>query len=451
MVKHHISFAQVQFHPHSFADPDGRLFWLDGGLYRAISYEKTPFFARLFEDGTIPELVNRGLLVGSEPADLVLDGYGMVLRHASVPFVSYPNEWCPGMLKDAAFTYLDLLKELLKKSLTLKDTHPWNLLFVGTRPVYVDLTSITTLKPHSSCPDQNKFCRYYLYPLILMSEGQERIARYLLPDYDGILPTDFSLLTGRANSPARLATRFKSGLKRRVPERCRKPLRDIVSFMQSLIQKPSEANAHLENLARVRRLVEAVRLPPVPKAPDNLEPEMQRRLLEIVSQLTPASILIIGAKTLWYPNLAARGSRVVVFDKDSAYVEQLYRAGHDRNVEILPLVMDITDPTPSRGLSNHVSIAAAERFQCDLVVALGLLNPLIQERHLRFDQVTDGLFQFSKRWLILDYIPAEIREMSAGSPGQIREDLNRALLKRFRNVTMLKPASETHTLLLCEK
>jgi hypothetical protein len=452
MVKHHISSAQVQFHPHSFADPDGRLFSLDGGLYRAISYEKTPFFSRLFEDGTIPELVNRGLLVGSEPADLVLDGYGMVLRHASVPFVSYPNEWCPGMLKDAALTYLDLLKELIQKNLTLKDTHPWNLLFVGTRPVYVDLTSITTLKPHSSCPDENKFCRYYLHPLILMSQGHERIARYLLPDYDGIRPTEFSLLTGRANSPPRLATRFKSGLKRRVPERCRKPLRDIVSFIQSLVRKPSGANAHLENLARVRRQVEAVRLPPVPSGPDNLEPETQRRLLEIVSQLAPASILIIGTKTLWYSNLAARfGSRVVVFDKDSAYVEQLYRASHDRNLEILPLVMDFTDPTPSRGLSNHVSIAAADRFQCDLVVAIGLLNPLIKERHLRFDQVADGLIQFSKRWLILDYIPEESRAMSTRSPGQIREDLTRALLKRFRNVTMLKPASETHTLLLCEK
>jgi hypothetical protein len=286
----------------------------------------------------------------------------------------------------------------------------------------------------------------------MMSEGQERIARYLLPDYDGILPTDFSRLTGRANSTARVATRFKSGLKGRVPERCRKPLRDIVNFMQSLIRKPSGANPHLENLALVRRQVEAVRLPPVSMAPDNLEPEMQLRLLEIVSQLAPASILIIGAKTLWYPNLAARfGSRVVVFDKDSDYVEQLYRAGHDRNVEILPLVMDFTDPTPSRGLSNHVSIAAADRFQCDLVVAIGLLNPLIKERHLRFDQVADGLIQFSKRWLILDYIPEESREMSTRSPGQIREDLTRALLKRFRNVTMLPTTSETHTLLLCEK
>ena len=57
MVKNHISYTQLKFHPHSFGDPDGRLFSLDGGLYRAISHEKTRLFARLFEDGTIEELM----------------------------------------------------------------------------------------------------------------------------------------------------------------------------------------------------------------------------------------------------------------------------------------------------------------------------------------------------------------------------------------------------------
>src|ERR1041385_1142121 len=138
-MKNHISYAELKFHPHSFADPDGRLFWLDGGLYRAISHEKTPFFAQLFQNGIISELINRGILVGSEPTEHVLDGYGMVLRHTAVPFVSYPNEWCSAMFKDGALAYLDLLKELVQKGLTLKDTHPWNLVFDGVRPVYVDI------------------------------------------------------------------------------------------------------------------------------------------------------------------------------------------------------------------------------------------------------------------------------------------------------------------------
>ena len=408
-MKNHISYAHLKFHPHSFADPDGRLFWLDGGLYRAISHEKTPFFARLFEDGTIAELMHRGVLVGSERTELELDGYGMVLRHTPVPFVSYPNEWCGAMFKDAALSYLDLLKELIHRGLTLKDTHPWNLLFDGTRPVYVDFTSITPLTDRSSCPDYQKFCRYYLHPLVLMSEGHERIVRCLLLEYDGILPSDFLMMTGSNSSATGLTGTLKSGLKRRLPPRYiellrRATLHSIRSGDKNKCRcasKKCRAN-QTSDRSRHTSCYSSEQLP------DDLDPEIQEYLKQVVSNLHADSILAIGAKTRWYLSLAAQlHARVVVFDKNSANVTQLYCEARDRDLTVLPLVMDFTDPTPSRGLSSHVSIAAADRFQCDLVIAIGLVNPLMLERHLRIDQIVEGLAQFSKRWLIIDYIPPE--------------------------------------------
>ena len=177
---------------------------------------------------------------------------------------------------------------------------------------------------------------------------------------------------------------------------------------------------------------------------DNLNSRIQQYLLRIISQLAPASVLTIGAKTLWYSSLAELGSKVVIFDRDSAYITRLYLESRNKRLQVLPLVMDFTDPTPSRGFSGHVSIAAAERFQCDLVLAVSLLNPLIFERHLRFDQVVEGLAQFSKRWLIVDYSAPEDLGTTSG-------DLTRALLKRFRNVRKLPLDSESDNLLLCEK
>src|SRR5262245_5200851 len=216
MLMDRISYDQVKFHPHSFADPDGRLFWLNGELYRAISLEKTPFFERLFDDATIADLTKRDLLVHSERTNLTLEGYGMVVHHQLVPFVSYPNEWCAAMFKDAALTYLNLLEELIPRGLTLKDTHPWNLLFEGAKPVYVDFTSIRPLALDSGGPDYNKFCRYYVYPITLMAREHGRIARYLLPDYEGILASVFSSLTGRHDSRHRLTSRLKSRLHHRL-------------------------------------------------------------------------------------------------------------------------------------------------------------------------------------------------------------------------------------------
>ena len=99
-----IPYDEVTFHPHSFGDPAGRLFWWRGELYRGIRSEWTTTLRQLFRDGIIQGLVDRGLLIETLPTSLKIDGYEMVVSHRHVPFASYPEEWCPAMLKDAALT-----------------------------------------------------------------------------------------------------------------------------------------------------------------------------------------------------------------------------------------------------------------------------------------------------------------------------------------------------------
>lgn len=216
----HIPSCEVSFHPHSFADPAGRLFWWNGQLYRGISAEWAGFFRQLFQDGLIKRLIDRGLLQETELTPLILDGYEMVVRHRCVPFASYPNEWCAAMLKDAALTIIELVTELAQRDLTLKDAHPWNVLFDAYRPLYVDLTSIIPQKDDAKWRGYEEFCRFCLYPLILISHGQERIARCLLPEYEGVSKSDLLMLT-RGPGTSRLsrsgAYRLISALQQRVP------------------------------------------------------------------------------------------------------------------------------------------------------------------------------------------------------------------------------------------
>ena len=51
------------------------------------------------------------------------------------------------MLKEAALLTLDLCIRLAEKELTLQDAHPWNILFDGHHPVFIDLGSITPVRP----------------------------------------------------------------------------------------------------------------------------------------------------------------------------------------------------------------------------------------------------------------------------------------------------------------
>lgn len=453
-----IPFHEIKFHPHSYGDPAGRLFQWKGQLYRGISSEWTPFFRQLVQEGVIQRLVSRGLLIETELTPFAMDEYEMVLRHRSVPFVSYPEEWCAAMLKEAAVTIVEFLEELAPYGLTLKDAHPWNLLFDSCKPVFVDLTSISSIKENPRWSGYDSFCRFNLYPLMLMSQGQERIARRLLPEYEGVQESDVLLLKRGASLPASISSRIASFLRRGF------------ALRQSLMRKPvSNLRSYRAFLGRMRREVERITLPDSEIGSSNhkanlasvLSPQKtwtatQRRVHQIITELRPGSVLDLGYNGGWYSYLAAHlGSCVVSFEPDSKEAARLYYCVRDQKLPILPLVMDFKDPTPPRGLSSHWAIAATERFQCDLVLALSVTHNVAFGKLLNFDHFADGLALFAKRSAVLDFVPPGKQDIPHQATGWFSwynlDNLVNTLGKRFRSVRILSPHSEPCALLLCEK
>jgi len=457
----HIPLDEVDFHAHSYGDPDGRLFSWNGELYRGISQVKTPLFQDLFRKGIFQKLIDQGILINSEPVALKLEGYGMVVRHRRIPFVSYPYEWCAVMFRDAALAYLDWVEKLGGLGFTLRDTHPWNVLFDGCRPVYVDLTSIKPLPDNSPYINADKFYRYYIYPLLLMSGGQERMVRYLLPDYEGISAVDVARLTQKSPRlrSQSLTRRLASTLERGMPGICRARVKSALSSARGFFEK--DLQKYRSPFDSLQKLKEEITNIPLPVAPDRqIHPSLrsswlttQIELEKIIMELSPCSILTIGKELRELTELTGRhGIAWVCFDENSNYIGRLYDRARERKLPLLPLVIDFTDPTPSRGLASHLSIAAAERLQCDLVIALGLVRQTVAERRLRFDQIVHGVAQFSRRWLMIDFQPFGGAEPASGvSSWYTRENFVAALRKKFGKVKLLSHCPEGHGLLLCEK
>jgi hypothetical protein len=465
-----ISYDEVTFHPHSFGDPAGRLFWWRGELYRGIRSEWAPILRQLFRDGIIQRLVDGGLLIETLPTSLKIDDYEMVVSHRHVPFASYPEEWCPAMLKDAALTKIQLLTELARYRFTLKDAHPWNILFDAWKPVYVDISSIVSLSDNTAWHGYDEFCRFYLYPLMLMAHGQDRIARRLLPELDGVSKADVSKLTRSAlgfDSIFKPISYSPSVLNQSLLRSWRKLL---VHTRRALVPKESRRQeTYLTSLEQLNSEVEKISLPSVnregsvhegnPIPPPLLQDdwtEKQRSLHKLFNELRPASVLTIGGDMTWYcKQAAAFGSRVVSFDTNLVRVTQLYYDARNKKLPILPLVMDFTDPTPSRGLSSHWAIAATERFPCDMVLALGLVHQIVFKRCLNFEQIGQGFALFSKRWLVVEFVPGEDPELRQGGSDRFSwytlDRFMQSLRKWFRSITILPSHSQLRVLLLCEK
>ena len=455
---------ELAFHPHSFADDAGRLFSWNERLWRGINYTHAPFFDKLFGEGIVDHLVKRKLLIESEPTDLAVDGYAMVIGHRSVPFVSYPHEWCAAMLKDAALTILDLAIELAKQDLVLRDAHPWNVLVDWSGPVFVDLTSIALAGHQSVWPAYDEFCRFCYYPLILMSQGQERIARSLLPEYEGVLRSEVLALL-RGSGPSRFL----------VSKALQRPFNSMRSVFGKNLNRQAPAF-----LRRARRALEGLPLPSYRErhrrrriesmASTSTEAEWTARpltLRKILNELKPETILDLSRGPTWTSTVPAiMGFKVVSIDPDPARISVLYETSRRKNLSILPFIVDFLKPTPSVGYSNHYSIAATERLRCDMVLALGLTR-IALENHLTLDLIVEGLASFTKRWLVVGFgeekteqSKLEVSPPQAGKdscvPGSIPgspgvEDFIGALRRRFSEVSVVSSSSQSGVWLLCKK
>jgi hypothetical protein len=466
-----IPSSEVHFHPTSFGDPVGRLFWWQGQLYRGISHGEESFVRQLFQEGIVRRLLDKGLLVGTELTEFALDGYSLIVKHERIRVVSYCYEWCFEMLKVAALLLIDLEIELAQCRLTLKDGHPWNVLFEGTKPVYVDFGSVRPDEGSQTWRAYEEFCRFFVHPLRLMAHGQGRVARWLLHDtYQGVLEPEVVGLMRDDPSPLR---EIGKGLWR-VGKGCiPTPLRPAASkgydLLKAAIIGNKKSDSRLTWMRNLRHEIAAITLPAARTswseyyrdsfhsfAPSEGWTPKHHSVYEVLSEVRPSSVVDIGSNRGWYSQLAAvLGSKVVGLDVDEVCVGQLYSEAKEKELPIVPLVMDFRSPSPGYGVCHQEGTPAMARLRCEFVLALALLHHLVFRQSLTFEQICEGLAALSERWLLVEFIPRGDRVVdewwSEEYSWYTRENFVAALTRHFGSVKVYPSEHEPRILLLCEK
>lgn len=415
------------------ADGNGRLFRWSGELYRAIPLDRAEFCRDLFAKGIVQELAAKGLLVETALAPCELEGFGAVLRHSTIPFVSYPHEWCGAMLRDAALLTLDLEIELCKNGLTLQDGHPWNVLFQGAEARFVDFGSIGPASPGALWVAHDEFCRFFFHPLLLIQHGHGRIARALLHDHIGV--TRSELLSLVPDAPP---TRREIILGSRLPGLQR--LREQVASIDLPLLK-TDWTGYYES-----------RFPSFAPAED-WTPK-HRSVYSVLSETAPASVIDLGANRGWYSRLAASlGHRVVATDVDETCITALYQESRGSPQPVLPLLMDFRYPSPAYGIFSEQLPCARQRLRCSIGLALALAHHLVFKSRLRFEQIAHGLSLFAADRVLVEFVPPEDRFIREWCTSQFSwytlDAFVSALQQEYRSVQILPSYPEPRVLLLC--
>jgi len=476
--------SDISLHDLSMMDPRGRLFLYDQKLYRAITKEYTPLYQRLFEEGIISKLIEQKILIDTKITDLQLSGYKLVLEHRTIPFITYPHEWCDLMFKDATLLHIDLLIELNKYSLTISDAGSLNILFDGAKPVFVDFCSIVPVGEKRRWPGSTyeRFEYTFIHPLMIMSRNYGRLARSFLQDTYYVstdqLRREIEVFSETSTPQLKLSI-WKDAvfqfLRKNTPSIIRSfAKKQFLYFQEKTVIKNESTRYQL--FSALKSKINNISLPdPIiqPKKcydtfyaslkPSQKWTDKQKNIYQILQDYKPNSVLDIDCDRGWYAQLAAScGSKVVAFDHHEACIKQLYLTAQKNNFYILPLVLDIASQTFD--FSNEYFSSIYKRLNCELVFALNICFTLFFDRHIDLDKILNRILRLSQKWVLIEYISKDDLYKFIPPEDSCTEDhwmVNHwysleefvAILETKYNlkVTTFSSYPEARTLLLCKK
>lgn len=432
----------------SFRDPAGHTCVRADRVVREVhasawasleSFLKTPLSSQLVEEGCLvsTRTVSEGNL-------------SHTVAHERIPFVSYPFEWAPQMLQAAGHLVLSLAERVLAAGFGLKDASPYNVLFRGSNPVFVDLLSFEERTPGNAVwLPYGQFVRNFSLPLLIESRFGMPVKATFLANRDGVEPETVYQAIGPLQKllpPVLTLVTIPTWLDRSGAVQ-------RVNYAPSVVP-PNRARFALNQLYRTgRRQLERVAARAVSESrwtsyerscTYSFQQALQKRgfVEEALRRLHPARLLDVGCNTGSYSRLAAQlGSEVVAIDSDPKVVGHLWTKARAENLNILPLVIDITRPSPGMGWRNlecESFLSRCER-RFDCMVMLGIIHHLLVTERIPLESILDLAADLTIDSLIIEYIGPEdpmFRRLLRGREhlheGLNQESFERAFLRRFR-------------------
>lgn len=397
--------------PGSFKDPSGFVFSAHGVLYRQVNKSYAAAYDQLMQSGLYALLTGKKLLVPHQEVAGNLTGlpdWYKTISPIRISVISYPYEWCFEQLRDAGLLTLQLLRHSLDHGLVLKDATPFNIQFQGTQPVWIDTLSFAPYDPTQPWIAYRQFCECYLFPLYLehyLATGLQPL-RMAYPDGISVALTAKLLpFRSRWNMGAWLHVFLQNRIagKRARPTPAvafsKNKLLHLIDHLESILKRfPSQKG---------RQTTWSDYYASTILSQDYLQ-QKEKIFHTLLAELPVGTALDLGANEGYFSRILAKKKwEVIATDTDSQCISNLYVALKQQAVQrVLPLVADVSHPSPALGFRNEERAAFHQRIHTDLVVALALVHHLVIGKNIPLPQLAAYLHAIAPH-LIIEFVGKE--------------------------------------------
>jgi hypothetical protein len=401
--------AVQERHPSSYRDPAGFLFYSKGRLFRQVNQSYRPHYEHLIESGLYQHLVDQQLLIPHEEVRENIRGEGdwfLTLKPEMLQWISYPYEWCFDQWKDAALATLAIAQEALNYGMVLKDASAYNVQWHKGKMMFIDSLSFEVWNEREPWIAYRQFCEHFLAPLVLMHYRQLPLQELFVSYPDGI-PLNIAAALLPWRSRFHLHTYLHLHLHSKV----------------SAMQQGNGQGKTAFSAAKMRNLLSSLQT-----AISNFkfsgktgvwsgyyeEAAQRDDYLLLKRECIAAWLDRYSFQTAWDAGanegnfsrlLAERNIHTVSTDFDHYAINRLYNAAKaDGLINILPLLLDLSKPSPAIGLNNRERSAFFSRFHVNLVMALALVHHLAIGKNIPFDEIAE-MFSRCGKFLLIEFVP----------------------------------------------
>lgn len=394
----------------SFRDPAGFIFKKNEELYRQINYVYKDDYDFFIKSGLYQELVQKKYIVSFREIKKEGRDFYRIIQPQQIDFISYPYEWCFSEYKAAALLTLEIQKAALKKGMSLKDASAYNIQFQDNEPIHIDTLSFERVSFDKPWKAYKQFCQHFLAPLALMSFVHTDMNNMMRNYIDGI-PLDVA---------SKLLPKFRSwGVFVNI---------HLNSFFSRKYQQSSFSGNKLGDMSLQKHLmlidglyhtILKLKLPSLStewaKYYDNTNYDdssfkiKEKIVAEVISKIPNSSVLWdFGANNGYFTRIASKqGIKAVSFDIDINAIEENYnhcRKYKEKN--LFPLLLDLTNPSPSIGWNNLERKSLFSRKKPDVIMALALIHHLVISNNIPFEYIASCFSNLASQ-LIIEFVAKE--------------------------------------------
>jgi hypothetical protein len=394
----------------SFRDPSGTVFYADGQVYRQVNHAYREDYDCLMESGLYEKLAkNRCVVRHEEVTGFKIDdkvAYRVIKPERVL--ISYPYEWVFDMYKDAALLTLKIQKLAIEHGMTLKDASAYNVQFHEGKPILIDTLSFTKYVEGEPWIAYRQFCQHFLAPLALMSITDFRLSQLMRVYIDGV-PLDLAtkLLPAKVKfniglyahlfMHAKSQKKFESVAEGKA-KMSRINLLGLVDSLEGLVGKMSlnETDTEWGDYYNNTNYT------------DVSLGDKYNAVKQCVQLVKPELVWDFGGNTGYFSRVASdQGIRTVCFDVDHNAVSENYNQVKVKDEKyMLPLIMDLKNPSPDMGWANSERGSLAARELPGMIICLALIHHLVISNNVPFVKVAEYLAGLSEH-LVIEYVDKE--------------------------------------------